>query len=84
MIYITQYISIYFFRGDLMKPHFPRQKEMFCNTIGELLWKAMKFFVFDNFELFSCWTFPQKGVSKIPNQVSSINFSIYCIYFFEG
>ena len=27
-------------RGDLMKPHFPRQKEMFCNTIGELLWKV--------------------------------------------
>ena len=28
------------FRGDLMKPTYPRQKEVFCNTIGELLWKV--------------------------------------------
>ena len=28
------------FRGDLMKPNYPRQKEAFCNTIGELLWKV--------------------------------------------
>ena len=41
-IFIHISILIVYFRGDPMKPHFPRQKEMFCITIAELLWKVKK------------------------------------------